>query len=134
MAKITSHGKTAIQTLVHTLNYTVENFTHQCRFPHHEHFFVQGGFEFNGMEGFIRFYPRGYSNDDENWLTLYIGLESQSDVEIYMNFEVNIIKLVENHEVRRALQPVPTVIHPGLYVECSESCTNQGDFEEDVIA
>ncbi|CAD7084720.1 unnamed protein product [Hermetia illucens] len=99
MAKITTHGKTAIQPLVHTLNYTVENFTHQCRFPHDEHFFVQGGFELNGIKGFIRLYPRGYSNDDENWLTLYIGLESQSDVEIYMNFEVNIITLVENHEV-----------------------------------
>ncbi|CAD7084535.1 unnamed protein product [Hermetia illucens] len=112
MAKITSHGQTAIQSLVHTLNYTVENFTHQCRFPHDEHFFVQGGFQLNGIEGFIRFYPRGYSNDDENWLTLYIGLVSSSDVEIYMNFEVNIITLVENHEVGVLFQQFQLLFTP----------------------
>lgn len=114
MAKITSHGNTVISPLVQTLNYTVENFPHQCRFPHNEHFFVQGGFQLNGMEGCIRFYPRGYSTDDENWLTLYMGLESKIDVEIYINLEVNIITLIENHEVIVLFQQFQLLFTPGF--------------------
>lgn len=96
MDKFDSYGKTPS---LFTFNYTIEDFQHQCRFPHTEHFFVQGGFQLNGMEALARFYPRGYSNDDENWLSLYIGLESNVDVEIYTYFEVNIIAMVENSEI-----------------------------------
>lgn len=95
MAKTVPYRKDASLPVL-VLNYTIANYQDQCGFPFNEHFIDQNQFQLlNGTKGRIRIYPRGHSNEDKNWLTLYTSLESKIDAVTYMNLAVHILTMNE---------------------------------------
>ncbi|CAD7086349.1 unnamed protein product [Hermetia illucens] len=63
------------------------------------------------MRGSLRVYPRGHSNADKNWLTLYFGLESK-DVDIFTTIEVNVLTLEGNQVVAALTQEYQLIFSP----------------------
>ncbi|CAD7082760.1 unnamed protein product [Hermetia illucens] len=111
-ATINTNAKKA-SISVEALRCTVEDFPAQCRYPHTEHFYLESGFQLvNGMQGLLRVYPRGHSSDDKNWLTLYIGLESKPDVEVYSRLEVRILTVEGNCAITALTQQYQLIFSP----------------------